>query len=418
MPDVLVHTDTGIRRMSAAEADAAVRTATKARQRRAFDAQMARVDLELGREHATIERRRFLPRLTDATVRGLEEALLHRACPDRYPATPAAARWLDHCPLVEVAETWLTLAGDRDPRGRGRHGLAMALLTRGGAQTWAPIFRAQGYHGTKDLPLVLDGAAQTIFLDAYGDAVRSFTAWTTAVTVADFRSTIVSAAAFPSLLEVPEHAEYVAGNPFGPAVPVRLVKFGRVVNYTREAVLRDDLATFGQMQQALGAAAAQVENNVVYDLLLANPTMPDGQPLFSAAHGNLMPAKALDATSLADACAALATISEHGRPAYLLVGTADGSTARRLVTEETPPNANEASGVLEVIQDDRISAGFYVTTDPSERPTLVVAHLAGIDGPELLSQDSWTTDGRGYKGRDEFGAAVVDHKGLVYTPAV
>jgi hypothetical protein len=196
------------------------------------------------------------------------------------------------------------------------------------------------------------------------------------------------------------------------------VKFGRVVNYTREAVLRDDLATFGQMQQALGAAAAQVENNVVYDLLLANPTMPDGQPLFSAAHGNLMPAKALDATSLADACAALATISEHGRPAYLLVGTADGSTARRLVTEETPPNANEASGVLEVIQDDRISAGFYVTTDPSERPTLVVAHLAGIDGPELLSQDSWTTDGRGYKGRDEFGAAVVDHKGLVYTPAV
>jgi hypothetical protein len=33
------------------------------------------------------------------------------------------------------------------------------------------------------------------------------------------------------------------------------------------------------------------------------------------------------------ASATLATISDHRRPAFLLVGTADGSTARRLVTE-------------------------------------------------------------------------------------
>src|SRR5262245_61277241 len=56
----------------------------------------------------------------------------------------------------------------------------------------------------------------------------------------------------------------------------------------REMVLRDDVPTFGQLQPALGVAAAQVEADVVYDLLAANPGMPDGQPLFSAAHGNLM----------------------------------------------------------------------------------------------------------------------------------
>ena len=412
MPNALVATDTGIRWMNEAEqarlADAA--------ELRALEQHFARADLEDARVRATQDRRRYLPRLTDATVRGLEEALLHRALPDRYAATPAARRWLDFCPLVEVAESWLTMAGDPDPRGRGRHGLAMALLSRGGSPTWAPVLRAYGYLGTKDLPTVLDTVASTIFLDTYADTVRSFAPWTSAIEVADFRSTIVSAAVFPTLREVPEHAEYVAGSPFGPAVPVRLVKYGRVVNYTREAVLRDDVASFGQMQQALGTAAAAAENDAVYDLVRANPTMADGQPVFSAAHGNLMTAAALSAASLATASAALAANSKHGRPAFLLVGTADGPTARTLVTQQTPPDAGDASGVLEVVQDDRITGAWYVTCDPGERATLVTAHLASVGGPELLVQDSWDIDSRSYKGRDEFGAAVVSASAMVKTP--
>src|SRR5262245_49179087 len=94
MGNVLVSTDTGIRWMGEAErADYA-----RAAQRREVLARLARVDKELGREQATRERRRTLPRLTDAVARGME-ALLHRAVPDRHPATPTARQWLDHCPL-------------------------------------------------------------------------------------------------------------------------------------------------------------------------------------------------------------------------------------------------------------------------------------------------------------------------------
>src|SRR5262249_19799426 len=196
-----------------------------------------------------------------------------------------------------------------------------------------------GYQATSDFAGLLDAVASTVFLDAYADTVRSFAAWTTAIQVADFKSTVASVAVFPDLLAVPEHAEYVAGSPFGPATPVRLARFGRIVQLTREAVLRDDVPAFGQLQAALGVAAAHVENDVVYDLVAANPKMADGQPLFNAAHGNLMPAKALDATALAAACATLARISDHGRPAFVVCGTADGPTARQLVTQESPPNA-------------------------------------------------------------------------------
>lgn len=61
--------------------------------------------------------------------------------------------------------------------------------------------------------------------------------------------------------------------------------------------------------------------------------------------------------------------------------------------------------------------GFYVTTDPAERPTVVTAHLATIGGPELLSMDGRDVDARHFKARDEFGAAAVDWRSMVFTPA-
>ena len=336
-------------------------------------------------------------------------ALLHRLRPARYPRTPAAARWLDE-PVLELVREFARCHAV-DPKTAGPGGLARLAL-EGGPHDFVRV----GYETVHDFAGLLDNVAQTTFVDAYGDVTRSFEPWTSAVTVADFRSTIGTWNEFPDLREVPEHGEYVAGSPFGPAAPVRLTTFGRIVGLTRQALLRDDLATAGQLVQALGVAAAHVEADAVYELLTSNPTLPDGQSLFSAAHGNLLPAAPLDAASLAAACAALATNSQHGRPAFLLVGTADGQIARLLVATMLPPEALAVSGQLQVVQDDRITGGWYVTCDPHERPTLVTAHLRGVDGPELLSRDAWDIDARQYKGRDDFGAAAIDWRGLCFTP--
>lgn len=390
---------------SAAEEAAAVREA----ETRARDGVLS-PRLDHLRQLVRTEERRDRRRLRDL-VPGWRQALLHRALPARYAATAASREWA-HDRLLDLAKKQAEMSGHENPFALRAADLVPLILFRG-FNGWTRA--ADGFLTTSDFPGLLDQVANRLFLDAYGDTVRSFTPWTTAITVADFKSTIASVAAFPDLPAIEEHGEYVAGSPFGPAVPVRLTKFGRVVQFTREAVLRDDVPSFGQLQAALGVAAAAVENDVVYDLLTSNPTMPDGQPLFSAAHGNLLPAAALDAASLATACAGLAANSAHGRPAFLLVGTGDGAAARRLVHEEA--GAGDTSGALEVVQDDRITGGWYVTCDPRERPTVVTAQLAGIDGPELLARDAWDTDARNYKGRLEFGAAVVSATALVFTPA-
>jgi hypothetical protein len=340
--------------------------------------------------------------------------LLHRAAPARYPVTRSQHEWQDHR-LIDLAQKHLEVTGHDDPFVLRAVQLApVVLFGGGGAEGW--VRSAHGFLTTSDFAGLLDGVAGTVFLDAYGDTVKSFEAWTTAIEVADFKSTIAAVLDFPDLLEVAEHGEYVAGSPFGPAAPVRLTRFGRVVPFTREAVLRDDMPSFGQLAQALGVAAAQAESDATYDLLVSNPKMPDGQPLFSAAHGNLMAGHVLDATSLGAACATLATISNHGRPAFVVCGTSDGAVARELVTKQTPPGAGDASGVLEVIVDDRVTGGFYVTCDPAERPTLVTAHLRGVE-PELLARDGWDVDARLYKGRNEFGVAAVGPRSMVFTPA-
>jgi len=118
--------------------------------------------------------------------------------------------------------------------------------------------------------------------------------------------------------------------------------------------------------------------------------MADGNALFSAPHGNLMPASDLTATSLATASAALASQTVDGRtlhlPArYLVVGTLLGASARQLVTTMTPANSLPDTGLV-VVQDGRIPGkDWYVMMDAW--PTIATAHLATTGGPELLSRE-------------------------------
>jgi phage major head subunit gpT-like protein len=261
-----------------------------------------------------------------------------------------------------------------------------------------------------------------VFLDAFDTAVRTFDPWTTAITLNDFRNTYTMQATFPALEELPEHAAYTYGGPLGPQQPMRLAVYGKILGFTRQAFLRDDVPGLAQLTSALATAASAVESDVVYTLLVSNPVLADGQPLFSTAHKNLMAPADLTAASLTLATSALAAQTVGGQTLhlaarYLLVGTALAAQARQLVTTMTPANVPADSGPLSVIDDSRIPGkDWYVTCDPRQRATLVTAHLTGAEGPELLSRDEWNIDARGYKGRDTFGVGVADWRGLVKTP--
>src|SRR5262249_12150718 len=108
--------------------------------------------------------------------------LLHRAAPGRYGLTRATREWVDDR-LLDLVQKYLEVTGHEDPFSLRAAELAPRALLRG-VDGWIRT-RAQT---TSDFVGLLDGVAQTVFVDAYADTVRSFEAWTTPVTLADFRS--------------------------------------------------------------------------------------------------------------------------------------------------------------------------------------------------------------------------------------
>jgi hypothetical protein len=393
------------------------------RARRDVEAEDQAERLAAQRRLLTVETMRD-PRPFAALLPGMRAALLHRFDPMRYPATAAARQWLEGGTLLHMGTRALEATGrfGDDPFSLGRNELAMTMI-RAGNWDWAPTTtRGDGFLTISDFPRLLDNVTRTIFLESYTVAPRTFAAWTRAITVEDFRTTNIVNPGFPTLLAVPEHGEYERYIPPGPAAPLHVVAYGRIIALTRQAVLANDLLTFSRMTQMLGVAAASAESDVTYGLLTSNPVLADGSPLFSAAHQNLMPAAALSADSLAVAASALAAQTASGTALhlvarYLIVGTALGPQARALVMSTTPLDATPDAGTITVIVDDRIPAtDWYLACDPRQHDTLVTAHLAASPEPELLVRDGWEIEGREYKGRDTFGAAVADFRGLVKTP--
>ena len=342
--------------------------------------------------------------------------------PDRYPLTPPAQEFTHHR-LIDLVQQHLESAGHADPWSlRGAALAPFALYTN--TEGWTR--QVQGATTTSDFAGLLDDVVRQVYLDAYAAAPSTFAPWTRSVTLADFQTAYAIAPGFPALLPVGEHGEITRGGPpQAPGEPIRLRSFARILGLTREMVLNSDLVSFAALVDALGVSAAAMESDVVYGILTSNPPLADGQALFSPAHHNTMPAAALTAASLGAACAALAAqTAASGAPLhlvgrYLLTSVADGPVARELAVKQTPPGAGAEAGVLQVLVDDRIPTGqWYVLADPTaQRALMVTAHLDAEPTPVLDARDHWAIGAREYRGRNDFGAAVLDYRAAVLTPA-
>jgi hypothetical protein len=100
------------------------------------------------------------------------------------------------------------------------------------------------------------------------------------------------------LLKIPEYGEYPRGPLPSQTATAQLAKYGRVLAFTREALVNDDVGFFDRIPSFFANAAAAMESDIVYGILTGNPPLGDGQPLFSAAHDNLMPAAPITIQSI------------------------------------------------------------------------------------------------------------------------
>jgi hypothetical protein len=393
---------------------------------RAVFAELARTQPPVARSVVEVVSGHAAARMSD----GIVEALLHRIDP-RRPLTDLGKSWRGMT-LREIGRECLEARGIRT---RGMAPLELAAWALGlPARHDMHVVTREGPHGfmtTSDFPLLLATVGRAQLTAGYTAAEKTFPPWTRQGTLPDFRPTNRVALGMTSkFLKVQEHGEYLRGRLTETAMTaMKLDKFGRILAYTREAMINDDLGMFNRIPQLFGNAAAQLESDIVYGVLTSNPIMADTFALFSTQHGNLMTASVIDVKNVALARSAMMNQkSPDGQylsivPRFMIVGPAQEVYALQFLAPLTIVGA--VSGVvpaayqsLKLIVDPRITDNaWYLAASPDQIDTIEYDYLEGSgEGPTLETREGWDIDGQEYKAREEFAAAAIDYRGLVKNP--
>ncbi|MDH7453573.1 Clp protease ClpP [Luteimonas composti] len=345
-------------------------------------------------------------------------SLLHRKDPQAFKHDEKSQQFRG-MNLLDHGRDCLERAG-RKTRGLSRQEIAVQAL-----------------QSTSDFPHILEAVITRSLRRAYEASERTFVPWTRQATLPDFRQVSrAQLAGAPSLKRVVEGAEYEFGTIGDGAEKYAVQKYGRIVAITWEVIINDDMDALTRIPEMFGASAADLESDIVYGILNANPNMADGNALFSAAHGNLgNPAAALiDAVSLdptvGNPLAAMraAMLLQKGaegryitvRPKYLLVPPGLEEAALKVtnaaIVAARGSDVNVVGPTLTPITEPRLHDGsataWYGAADPSRVDTIEYAYLEGHEGVFTETRQGFEVDGVQVKCRHVFGAKAIDWRGL------
>lgn len=284
-------------------------------------------------------------------------------------------------------------------------------------------------HSIDDFKILLGNAGERTLRKSYAAEIKTFTPFCNRGSLSNFQaaSRLLLGDA-PDLLKVNESGEFKRGTFSEGAETIQLFTYGRIIGLTRQAIINDDLNAFMRLIGGFGSSGTRLESDEVWGLVTANGNMSDGDALFSVAHKNIESGggSALSATSLSTMKKKMrlqTTIdgkSMNLKAKYLIVPAALEEVARQLVSLSVVPstvgNVNVHGGTLEIIVearlDDDSSTAWYLAADPNVIDTIEYAYLNGQEGVYTESRNGFDIDGFETKARLDFGAGVIDHRGL------
>ena len=363
----------------------------------------------------------------DTRMRGIEEMLLHR-CDARAELTDNGRQYRGMS-LLEVGREYLERNGV-NTRGMTRMALATQFLQ----------FRSGGMMGTSDFASLLANVANKRLRQGYTENMPSYARWARrAPNAPDFKQmSVVNLAGAPDLLQTNEHGEFKYGAMTDGKETYSMLTYGRIVSFTRQALINDDLRGFDRMVGAFGNSAARLENRTVYGILTANAALADTGALFNATavttaggHANLT------GTGTAISVASLGVGRTMMRlqkglqgeelnltPAFLIVPATQEALAYQYTssnyTPATPGTVNEfrtggrtaVEPVVEALLDAASTTAWYLAANTGAVDTVEYCFLDGAEGPVIESEVGFEVDGISYKCREDFAAKAIDFRGL------
>lgn len=279
--------------------------------------------------------------------------------------------------------------------------------------------------------------------------------WTRESDVADFKTNErIRMKTVAGLNKLPRGGEADHLNRSDTAESYKIARYAGQFVIDEQDIIDDSMNALADTPQEMGKLAARLRPDLVYAILLANPTMADGVAVFSSAgtRGNLGSSAALQASTLKTGISAMRLLQENGvniglKATHLIVPATLDWTARELVnstmiviarggtTDTTVErgNINTLQNVLSVISDERLENG---VVDPAsgttyagsastwflastQANTIEVGYLRGTG--RAPSVRSFTLDkgkyGIGWDVSMDIGAKAMDWRGLRKTTA-
>jgi len=347
----------------------------------------------------------------DTVKKGMTEAMLHRNNASKNELTDLG-REFRGMGFNEMARECLELAGVKT-RGMGKEQIADLALRS---------------HSTSDFPEILANVAGKTLRDSYDAAPQTFGSFTRRVSVADFKEVSrTQLGDAPSLEKVLENGEFTQGTVGEAAEKYSIEEYGKAIVFTRRMLINDDLSAFTRMPELFGRASADLESDLVYNILIANAAMGDATALFHADHKNfnLGGAAVIGDTSLSAHRTAMRTqVGLGGRllnimPSNLLVPAALETQAQKFlatIQPETAGNVNVFAGTLPPIVEPRLDAdsatAWYMMAGVGQIDMIELAALNGQNGPMMDSQTKFLTGALEMGVRMDIGAKAIDFRGM------
>jgi len=342
----------------------------------------------------------------------IQEAILNRVSPSVFKLKDGKSDYRGMS-LIEMGKELLT---ERGVNTRGMDKIKVVDL----------IFNRA--HSSSDFPILFEGAidkmlrADYVFLPEFWDKISRKTS------VRDFRAkNLYQVESLNGMKETPEGSEISYTSLVEGKSSIRLKNYSEGIKFTRQAFLNDDLDALEIIPRRFMLDWNTERGKLVWGLITDNGNMPDGKPLFSSDHKNLLNGvksnlseEGLEAAQLLMKTQTDLSGTRRIRviPKYLIVPAELEVKARKLLTAVTPSvtkDVNVFANAFEIIVEQRLTDPdtWYLSADPNAIDSLYYAYLEGNENLRVNNEDDFNTDSMKYAIRGDFGTAAIDWRGLV-----
>jgi len=227
----------------------------------------------------------------------------------------------------------------------------------------------------------------------------------------------------------------------------KIARYSKQFVVDEQDIIDDRFNALLDMPAQMGAAARRLRPDLVYSILLANPTLnADSTALFHANHGSNTGTDALDAAGIQAGLTVMGkqtqdSVNLNIQPQYLIapvdlkfdalialrsadrvISSSSGGTFNPLLNENLELRVDNRLGAAGVTDPATGTAytgsatNWFLAASPTAAPTIEVGYLNGQQAPMLrsfvLDQGQW---GIGWDIKMDIGAKALDFRGLYYS---